>query len=121
MHEANFTQEIVNSILDELKKYPSCRAKQIKVKVGEMLHLMPESVKTHYAQMTQGTNLEGVMLILEEMPVEIKCRSCGSVGGVEDHHVLFCSKCDSFNVELIKGKEVVVDSIEMMEEKGVEK
>ena len=94
MHEANFTQEIVNSILDELKKYPSCRAKQIKVKVGEMLHLMPESVKTHYTQMTQGTNLEGVTLFLEEEPVQVKCRHCGSVGGVEDHHVLFCAKCD---------------------------
>ncbi len=119
MHEANFTQEIVTAILNELKNYSSLQAKQVKVKVGEMLHLVPDSVQAHYQQMTKGTPLEAVSLILEETPVEIRCRTCGAVGGVEDHHVLFCSKCSSFNVELINGREVIVDSIEMAE--GAEK
>lgn len=113
MHEANFTQEIVTAILDDLKHYPSLHAKQVKVKVGEMLHLMPESVQTHYQQMTKGSYLEGVSLLLEETPVEVKCKHCGFTGGVEDHHVLFCSKCDSFDVTLLKGNEVTIDSIEM--------
>lgn len=123
MHEANFTQEIVSVILQELKRYPAYRAKEVKVKVGEMLHLVTESVLAHYQLMTKGTHLEGIALILEEEPVEVKCHDCGFIGGVEDHHFLSCSKCDSFQVQLLKGKEVTIDAIEMdvESEKEVEK
>ena len=53
MHEGNFTQQIVTSIVSELEKHPGYRPQRIKVKVGEMLHLEPESVRTHYALLTK--------------------------------------------------------------------
>jgi len=112
MHEGNFTKEIVGVILDELKKYPDAKPKAIKVLVGEILHLVPASVQMHYQFLTQGTDLEGVVLELTQTPVVVRCSQCRSEGTVEDHHLLFCSYCHSSDVEIISGNDVRIESIE---------
>lgn len=113
MHEANFTDEIVKAILEELRKYPDYRPKEVKVRVGEMLHLVQESVKMHYLTQTKGTPLEGVSLWLEELPVRVRCRMCHEEGGVEDHHLLMCAYCGSPEVDLVNGDEILIDSIQV--------
>ena|SRR3989338_547108 len=115
MHEANFTGQIVAAILEEVGKYPLARPKKVKVSVGEMLHLVPESVQAHYDSMTRGTRLQEVLLELRETPVEVRCGACQGTGGVEDHHLLQCSHCGSLNVTLLNGNQILIDSIEAEE------
>ncbi len=118
MHEANFTREIVEAILEKMKKHPERIASSVKVRVGDMLHLVPDSVKLHYDLLTEGTVLEGVELIFLEMPVRIKCLDCHREGGVEDHHLLMCSFCDSQKVKLLSGNEIIVDEIHWRSKTG---
>ncbi|MBI4971457.1 MAG: hydrogenase maturation nickel metallochaperone HypA [Candidatus Omnitrophica bacterium] len=113
MHEGNFTEQIVAAILSELKKHPKGKVKQIKVKVGEMLHLEPESVKMHFELLTKGTRLEGIGLDLEEVPVTVCCLDCRAEGQVTDHHLLLCDNCDSRNVKITSGNNILIDSIEL--------
>ena len=111
MHEGHFTEQIVETILEELEKRQVSHPSKIKVKVGEMLHLVPESVKMHFQVMTVRTMLEHAELELEEIPVIVKCRRCGAEGGVLDHHMLMCQYCDSQDVHLVSGHDVVIDEI----------
>ncbi|MCX6935936.1 MAG: hydrogenase maturation nickel metallochaperone HypA [Verrucomicrobia bacterium] len=113
MHEGNFTDQIVDAILGELEKYPNNRPAQVSVAVGEMLHLLPDSVQMHYQLRTQGTPLEGVKLILREVPVRVLCNTCGFSGDVEDHHLLMCSKCGARDVKMLSGNEITIDAIEI--------
>jgi len=113
MHEGNFTRQIVDSILAELAKRPDQKPQRVKVAVGEMLHLVPESVRAHYEIQTKGTRLEGAALELIETPVHVRCRVCCREGGVLDHHLLICSNCLSPDVELLKGRDVIVEEIEL--------
>jgi hydrogenase nickel incorporation protein HypA/HybF len=114
MHEANFTEQIVQAILDELKKIPERgRPKRVKVNVGEMLHLNKESVLTHFQSLSKGTALEGLDLDLEEIPVRLACKDCGWKGSAEDHHLLFCSSCNSIAVEILSGRDVTIETIEV--------
>ena len=115
MHEGHFTDEIVKAILTALKKHPGYRPETISVSVGEMLHLVPESVETHFKSLVQNTPLQNTHLELKEIPVEIKCRECQKVIGVEDHHFLVCTLCGSFDVEIISGNEVKIDTIKLEE------
>ena|SRR3989338_3071889 len=116
MHESNFTKQIVHVILQELTKNSDARPQTVKVRVGEMLHLVPESVEMHYELLTKGTPLAGVKLELEEIPVRVRCRPCGHEGSVADHHLLVCGECGSFDVELLNGNEIRIDSIEIYDE-----
>lgn len=113
MHEANFTKQIVNVVLEELTKHPEARPQSVKVTVGEMLHLVPESVQMHFDLLTKDTDLAKVLLQLGEIPVTVKCHQCGREGGVEDHHLMICSHCQSLDVELMSGNEIRVESIEL--------
>ena len=111
MHEAHFTENIVEAIVTELKKHPGRAVKSISVKVGESYHLVPDSVLMHYELMTKGTGLEGVKLDLMEEPLEVLCSSCGKQGPVEDHHLLLCSFCHSPQVKAVRGDKVTIEQI----------
>lgn len=113
MHEANFTENIVQTILDELRKAPPGQARRARVVVGEMLHLNADSVRMHFEQMSLGTPLEGVALELVEEPVRLRCLNCGWSGEAEDHHLLFCSSCSSIAVDVLSGRDVIIDEVEV--------
>ncbi|MBI1978188.1 MAG: hydrogenase maturation nickel metallochaperone HypA [Candidatus Omnitrophica bacterium] len=116
MHEGNFTKRIVESIMEELKKHPRYVPKRVKVKVGEIFHLNPESVKMHYVVVTKGTPLEGTELDLIEEKITVYCWQCSRTGTVLDHHFLACSCCNSTDVEVMSGNQVSVDSVELVNE-----
>lgn len=113
MHEAKFTEQIVGSIIEELKQYPDHKPKHIKVKVGEVFHLEKESVLFHYTLLTKGTSLEGIKIDLEEDPLQVKCSACQAAGGVEDHHLLMCSHCGSRDVSVLSGNEIFTEFIDI--------
>jgi hydrogenase nickel insertion protein HypA len=111
MHEGHFTENIVNAIVDELKKYPGKTVESVTVKVGETYHLLPDSVLMHYELMTKSTPLRGVKLNLIEDPLEVICGQCGKQGSVEDHHLLLCSFCHSAQVKPVSGDKVTIEQI----------
>lgn len=112
MHEGNFTEQIVEAILGHLKGYSAGPPQRVKVRVGEMLHLEEESVRLHYEVLTKSTILEGVKLDLESIPVTIYCDACQIESAPEDHHLLICSKCHSFAVQVTGGDRIEIEAFE---------
>ena len=113
MHEGNFTEQIVQTILDELKKYPAQKPVAVKVRVGEMLHLVPESVRLHFATLTKGTALENTALELAEDSVLAQCQACTMTYHPEDHHLLVCPGCGALRANVIKGRDVFIEKIDL--------
>ncbi len=111
MHEGHFTEQIVEAVIGELKKHPGRDVESITVKVGEVYHLVGDSVLMHYDLITKGTALEGVKLDLLEEPMQVICGQCKKTGPVEDHHLLLCSFCYSRQVKPVAGDKVTIDKI----------
>ena len=111
MHEGQFTQKIVEAILDELKKHPHKKIEGVRVKVGEVYHLILESVLMHFDILVKGTDLEGVVLDLYEEGMKVSCQDCHKTGTVEDHHMPICSFCQSMKVKVVSGNEIKIESI----------
>ena len=111
MHEGHFTEQIVDAVISEVKKYPDRVVESITVKVGEVYHLVIDSVLMHYELITKGTPLEGVRLNLLEESMQVICSPCGQRGPVEDHHMLLCSYCHSPQVKPIAGDKVIIEQI----------
>ncbi len=112
MHEGQFTEKIVEVILGELKKQPGKKVQTIKVTVGEVYHLVLESVQMHFQVSVKGTPLEGVQLNLNEEPMRVCCKQCHRTGRVEDHHMPMCTYCGSLSVETVSGNKISVESIQ---------
>jgi hydrogenase nickel incorporation protein HypA/HybF len=113
MHEGQFTEKIVAAILEELKKHPGARIRSVQVKVGEVYHLVLESVLMHFEIAVKGSALEGVELDLQEEAMRVKCQQCGREGPVEDHHMPLCSFCQSTNVKTVSGNSITIDAIQL--------
>jgi hydrogenase nickel incorporation protein HypA/HybF len=113
MHEGVYTDQIAQAVLDALKAHPGAKVKKVQVKVGEMLHLMPDAVRMHFAAITQGGPLQGVQLDLIEVHVKVRCRACGHEGEPHDHHALACEKCSGRELEVLAGRGVAVESIDL--------
>ena len=115
MHEGQFTDKIVEAILSQLKEHPGRKIKAVRVAVGEVYHLVLESVLMHFEISVRGTPLEGVKLELKEDPMLVHCQQCHKTGPVEDHHLPLCSFCGSLNVKTVSGNSITVDSIEFIQ------
>ncbi len=113
MHEGHFTNQIVDAILAELKDRPHGKIKAVKVKVGEVYHLVLESVLMHFRIAVKGTPLEGVELDLQEERVKVFCPQCQKEGFAEDHHMIVCPQCYSQNVKTLSGDSITIESIEL--------
>ena len=112
MHEHKFTEQIVQSILDELLQHPHSRPRWVEVTVGEVFHLEGDSVQMHFNLLTKDTPLQGVELRLNEEPMEVTCGKCGETGPVEDHHMPLCNFCGSQEVKPVRGHQVEVRLVE---------
>ena len=113
MHEGHFTEDIVKQILTELAQYPDNKVKSVTVRVGEVFHLVPESVLLHYELLTKGSALEGVQLTLVDEPMQVLCHACKHEGPVEDHHLLMCSSCHSWHVVPVSGNRITIEKVEL--------
>ncbi len=116
MHEGAYTDQIAEAVRAQLAAHPGTRPLKVRVKVGEMLHLQAEAVRMHFSALAQGTPLAGLELELEEAPVELSCRACGRKSHPQDHHLLDCAACGSRDVEVLEGRSVVVERIDLQEE-----
>ena len=56
------------------------------------------------------TVAEGAELHIEQVPVKILCHACGQQFIVEGN-VYVCQNCSSTNVEILAGKEFILESI----------
>ena len=112
MHEGVFTEKITEVILDELKKHPGKKIKLVKVNVGEVYHLVLESVLMHFDVAIKGTALEGAKLDLNEEAMRVSCEQCHRTGPVEDHHMPMCTFCHSVKVKTVSGDKITVESIQ---------
>lgn len=115
MHEHKFTEQIVQSVLDELKSHPDLRRGRprcVNVVAGDIYHLEPDSVRLHFDLLIKDTPLAGTALNLQTEALEVHCKDCGKVGGVEDHHFPVCGICGSLLVDVTKGNRVDIQLVE---------
>jgi len=111
MHEGHFSQQIVEAVVLELQKHPGQKVESVTVKVGEVYHLMPDSVLLHFDLLTKSTDLEGVKLNLLEEQMQVLCSQCSQQGPIEDHHLPICSFCHSRQVKTVAGDKITIEQI----------
>ncbi len=115
MHEMGIAMQLVeiaiDAIPDDMKGAP---VERVYVKIGKFTAVIPSSLKFCFDIVSQGTPLADAELDIEEIPVTAKCKEC--------HHkweisvpVFRCESCDSGAIEVISGRELNIESIEIKE------
>jgi hydrogenase nickel incorporation protein HypA/HybF len=90
------------------------RVTRVEVKVGHLRQVVPDSLAFAFELVAVDTEVEGAELVLEEVPAAGRCRACGTESRLEAFP-LHCGACGGLDVEVIRGEELLVDSLELEE------
>jgi hydrogenase nickel incorporation protein HypA/HybF len=108
------------AIADSVVRIASAHAKgrkvaRVELKVGRLRQVVPASLEFAFGLLAEGTELEGAELAMEVVPAGGRCRTCGFDGPLPQLP-LRCERCGGFDVDVLRGEELLVDALEIEDE-----
>lgn len=116
MHEMGVAIQIIEiasaSIPDDMVQ---CRVERVNLKVGKLSAIVADSLRFCFEVAIKDTALEGAELVIDEIPVVARCNDCGVKWTIESP-VFVCNQCQGSQIELLSGRELDIESIEVSNE-----
>lgn len=109
MHELSIADAVVMIVAEHAA---GRRVLKVEVRVGHLRQVVPSALEFAFELTARGTPVEGAELVLEEVPAAGLCRGCGAES-VLAGFPLTCAQCGDMDVEVIRGEELLVDSLEL--------
>ena len=113
MHELAIAEGVLEVALRHAR---GRRVAAVELKVGHLRQVVPSALEFAFELVADGTPLEGAELRMEEVPAAGRCRSCGKDTPLPELP-LCCRQCGSWDVEIARGEELLVDSLELEEQR----
>lgn len=109
-------QNIIQIVSQELVAFtPMPPVKRIHFKAGKMHAIIPESLSFCFDIIKKDTPaLQETELLISELPLIVQCRKCGAQTAL-DEPLFICPQCGDLNLEIISGKDMFIDTIEIAE------
>lgn len=115
MHEMGVAQQMINIAIASIpKEIVNPKVETINLKVGKLAAVVEDSLQFCFEILSKDTMLEGAKLVIEHVPVKVRCKDCNNVWEV-DGAVFSCPSCKVGAVEVISGRELEIVSIEIEE------
>ena len=112
MHELSLAESVVAIARRHAAGRPVAR---VELKVGHLRQVVPSALEFAFELVALGTVLEGAELRMEEVAARGACRTCGADTPLPEFP-LCCRRCGGFDVEVTRGEELLVDSLELQDE-----
>lgn len=113
MHEASIAASLIDIVLKTAEENNSKKVEKVFVKIGRLaaiendaLLFAYDAIKDEYEKIAESE------LVIEDVPITGKCHKCGTEDTYEEMFFA-CSKCGSFEVELLTGEELSITEIEV--------
>ena len=112
MHELAMAQSLLNRVLDEAARNGGGRITRVKLRIGALSHVSPESLEFAFEVIAKGTPAEGAKIETERPAPALHCHACGldSEGAPGRFS---CAECGSGDVELLSGDELMLESFHL--------
>ncbi len=112
MHELSIAENILEIVGESLASNGGGKLKRVKLRIGDLAGVVPESLAFCFSAITKGTAMEGAALEIESTQIVAHCDDCGKDSAVEGL-VFMCPLCESVNIKVISGNELHVVQIEV--------
>jgi hydrogenase nickel incorporation protein HypA/HybF len=112
MHEVSICESILDILKDEARKNKASRVTAVHLRIGELSGVVEDAMRFAFEVVTKDTIAGGAKLVIENVPLTAKCRSCGR----EFHIVGYafsCKHCDSPEIEVVSGRELQIEDIDL--------
>lgn len=111
MHELKIAEELIGIIKQVAEEENLKKVTRVNIQFGKMIMIVPDVFHFVFDGAVKGTVAKNARLYLEILPVKFVCKKCREETEIDD--LLFvCPLCGSNDLELIQGRETVIESIE---------
>ncbi|MBU1320406.1 MAG: hydrogenase maturation nickel metallochaperone HypA [candidate division Zixibacteria bacterium] len=107
MHELSIANNIIDIALEEIARRGLDVIESIGVRIGALTCVCPEALSFGFEAATIDTPLALTKLIIEQVPIKGKCKSCNSELAVKEF-VFLCPSCGSRDLEITQGEELEI-------------
>jgi len=112
VHELSIAQAVVDVAT---RHAGSASVERVYVRIGHLRQVVPSALAFSFELCTHGTPLEGAELEIEHVPISAVCRSCEAESELAGFP-LACPACGGMAVDVVRGEELQVESLELTEE-----
>ena len=112
MHEQIVVESLLALVLEEAEKAEASKILKINIVVGELSGVLDEAVDFYFSFLSKDTIAAGASLSFEHIPAKMRCRNCDTVFSPEEFD-LHCPNCNERQVEIVGGRELYIESLEV--------
>ncbi len=111
MHEVAIVEDMFRIIMEVAEREQLSRIDRVHFRIGKMMQVVPDLFRFAFDSAKEDTIAKDAELEIEYVPVKMQCRGCGHEFLVGDQS-FYCPKCESSDLDMIEGKELLIQSIE---------
>ena len=112
MHEMSIAQSLIDVVKEEMLKNNAKTLRSVRVNIGQMTAIVPDSLSFCFEVIIGGTELEGARLIMDLIPLVGYCDECRDEFEIKDY-AFVCPKCGGTKIRTIAGQDLSIVEIEV--------
>lgn len=113
MHELGIMTGVMDAVNTSAHEAGADKVLKVTLSVGEMTECIEDALVFAFEALTEDDPfVSDAELIINMVKPKSRCLECGAEFEHDRFH-MFCPECDSFATELLAGRELQVDSIEV--------
>jgi hydrogenase nickel incorporation protein HypA/HybF len=112
VHEVSLMQDTVIIAIKQAREAGAQRIHRVMMRVGALSGAVPETLEFAFEIVAKGTMAEGAALEIEKVPVLCYCSTCAEEFEAADL-VCECTRCARPSVEIRRGRELQLTSLEV--------
>ena len=106
MHELAVCEALMNQVESIAAERNARSVVTITIGMGPLSGVEAQLLKHAYPVASAGTIAEGAVLVIQDLPVRIKCNHCGCESEASPNKLL-CAECGEWHTTLISGDELM--------------
>ena len=111
MHELGIIREIFPLIEKIAKENNFKSITRVVLSIGRLRQVKDQFLYFAFETVAKDTIAAGAELIINTIPITVNCHNCNKQFTVSEN-IYICPDCDSGSLEILTGKEVILESID---------
>lgn len=111
MHETSIIQSLSEQVISHIPE--NTFVIEVKISVGKLEHLDDEVMQTAWQAISDNKVLSRAKLIIERIPLLIRCGVCQNEYKPDEPELLLCPVCESVRPIVLAGSGVILQKIEV--------
>jgi len=120
MHELSIAHSLVEIATEHAQNAGAEKVVAITVRVGVLSCIQKSALCAGFEMFADDTLLKGATLQFVDVPVTVYCDSCERAAAITDLRSIRCPSCGNVGSDVRNGRELEVESIEIIESVNLE-